>query len=1333
MAVDREIMFILRMRNEARAEIQSFVNDIRALQTQIGAFSALPVYRGGANNGGSATNNNNSQSATGGNSAGMSELVAARIVATQERSAATVASIQARSTTLNTATEERTAAGIADRRNSLASKLAGFADAQQFRQSQTQIKDAASIADRNFSALVRNQNTLDNGANIRENKTRVAMASEESIRARGAAVVASTNEKMVLNTTTKLEESASRINARSLLTGNKITLDNDNSSAKNTRANAASAADIVSKRVIAATKMNNMDLDAELKREGMAMLNAQRVIGLQEANARRAAAGGSGGGGLGGGRGGTGSSGGGGGGGGIGGSIGSMLGGGELGNAIGGMAALAGEAFVAYEVFSKLKDAIVATVKAGDEMTSSTRRLSTALHTNMADAKVTYDAIQAGAEKAGTDINETTRNFVRFSMATKELGKTSNDVLEFTNTLQKLTVISGTSSHYANLAFVQLAEGMSIGRLQGQHFKALMSDFPAVMQALGDATGKTTGQLNEMAHAGKLTPEFLFDGITKAGAAVNKTFEGMPVTLEQAIGKASSAITRYMAEVDHKIGASAFLAKYLSMAADATQKRAEGMSDDPLVKLKQLEEHYANLRLTMAGLNTEEERLLRNQLAIADDGANGNRPNLGKQTRQNDQDEMDTTESINRIVRLNAIRNGAADATARQIKIDTDYTKSISEVEKSMTGETKATDANKLEIEMLQKALLSTDSVFVKFGYTIDQIAQRIEFLTEKTSPLAKVMAGLAVELGQVQAGNKGTLEGELFRKLEEFKKDNHGNAADPEQTLAIRNKIATIDAARGDDAIKKAVRLNQLEAARLKDRQGHTGGRFADAEKSRQDYEDNVDKYGKGQADRIKVSEDSTGHMREQANLTGAGEKVANALTDQTTKMDEAKQMLDAYTKSGAGASVQARILGESILEAAKISGHSEDKNSALVKTIENLKLKTQEYTDTLNLLRKTDDNKEAIKDSEYELTLSKLNNVERKRALDLRRLTKEAEKNASLASPEAKAAFIDTGLKAIDTDAMVKAKSTLQERLEGYKEEYALMGLSGNKLEEEKAIRQTINDLRKAGIESTSQDAKQQAEYTEQVVLTKKAIKDLQDTRKEIQGHAGAGFMAGITETIENGNNVFDKMKGLATTAFSSMGDALANFASTGKLNFASFATSIIKDMIKIAAQQALVGILKQGIGLLAGTGGITPGEGTNGYGLSNPNTTGFASGGIMSSDGPTNLRKYANGGIADSPQMALFGEGAMNEAYVPLPDGRSIPVSMKGGKGGGIQNNSNVYSPNITINMHGDAKGSDDHANFAKTITEQMNGALDARMTQFAYDQRRPGGSANPGRTY
>lgn len=55
-------------------------------------------------------------------------------------------------------------------------------------------------------------------------------------------------------------------------------------------------------------------------------------------------------------------------------------------------------------------------------------------------------------------------------------------------------------------------------------------------------------------------------------------------------------------------------------------------------------------------------------------------------------------------------------------------------------------------------------------------------------------------------------------------------------------------------------------------------------------------------------------------------------------------------------------------------------------------------------------------------------------------------------------------------------------------------------------------------------------------------------------------------------------------------------------------------------------------------------------------------LALGGIMTPRGPVSLKRYARGGVATKPQLAIFGEGSGPEAYVPLPDGRTIPVSLK-----------------------------------------------------------------------
>jgi hypothetical protein len=99
-----------------------------------------------------------------------------------------------------------------------------------------------------------------------------------------------------------------------------------------------------------------------------------------------------------------------------------------------------------------------------------------------------------------------------------------------------------------------------------------------------------------------------------------------------------------------------------------------------------------------------------------------------------------------------------------------------------------------------------------------------------------------------------------------------------------------------------------------------------------------------------------------------------------------------------------------------------------------------------------------------------------------------------------------------------------------------------------------------------------------------------------------------------------------------------------------------------------------------------GVTSGTGI-GMGLgqtASATSFAFANGGIMSSLGSLPLKAYSNGGVASTPQLALFGEGKMNEAYVPLPDGRSIPVTFSGGGTGATAGSKDGASGGVTISI-------------------------------------------------
>lgn len=102
-------------------------------------------------------------------------------------------------------------------------------------------------------------------------------------------------------------------------------------------------------------------------------------------------------------------------------------------------------------------------------------------------------------------------------------------------------------------------------------------------------------------------------------------------------------------------------------------------------------------------------------------------------------------------------------------------------------------------------------------------------------------------------------------------------------------------------------------------------------------------------------------------------------------------------------------------------------------------------------------------------------------------------------------------------------------------------------------------------------------------------------------------------------------------------------------------------------------------------------------------------FANGGIMTKYGSAQLRKYANGGIANSPQVALYGEGSRPEAFVPLPDGRTIPVTMSGGFGGGSNVQVNVINNASGTEARAEERKNPDGSTSIDVIIEQVEGKI------------------------
>ncbi|QLE07307.1 tape measure protein (plasmid) [Escherichia coli] len=192
-----------------------------------------------------------------------------------------------------------------------------------------------------------------------------------------------------------------------------------------------------------------------------------------------------------------------------------------------------------------------------------------------------------------------------------------------------------------------------------------------------------------------------------------------------------------------------------------------------------------------------------------------------------------------------------------------------------------------------------------------------------------------------------------------------------------------------------------------------------------------------------------------------------------------------------------------------------------------------------------------------------------------------------------------------------------------------------------------------------------------------------------------------------------------GALSAAFAMLG---ANASGSGN-KWLNFGATVASGLVSVWAGGGFDGLMSGSSGSTSGFNNLTSSaaDGTNGI----PAIPKFANGGIFGKDGVIPIRAYQKGGIANSPQLALFGEGDMNEAYVPLPDGRTIPVTLStdGMSGGG-----NVLSPvSIEINVHSD--GSTTESGDTESIWNNAAQRMKAIALETIAQEKRPGGSLNP----
>lgn len=219
--------------------------------------------------------------------------------------------------------------------------------------------------------------------------------------------------------------------------------------------------------------------------------------------------------------------------------------------------------------------------------------------------------------------------------------------------------------------------------------------------------------------------------------------------------------------------------------------------------------------------------------------------------------------------------------------------------------------------------------------------------------------------------------------------------------------------------------------------------------------------------------------------------------------------------------------------------------------------------------------------------------------------------------------------------------------------------------------------------------------------------------------------GAKAAYQDYVDQASDVAGQTYDLFNNAFTGLGDALASFVTTGKLNFKGLVTSILSDLAKMETRILASQILQSIVGSISGGKAFSGGGGTYSAdtgGLAAYNVSPYAKGGIFASS--PSLSAYS-GNVIDRPTMFAFARGAGimgeagPEAIMPLrrgPDGR-LGVAASGGQG-----DTNI-SVSVQIQSDGSSSVSSDRDNQA--FGRQIGNAMVATARQEIARATQPGG--------
>ncbi|MBY4583472.1 tape measure protein [Enterobacter hormaechei] len=192
---------------------------------------------------------------------------------------------------------------------------------------------------------------------------------------------------------------------------------------------------------------------------------------------------------------------------------------------------------------------------AADNMSQLNARIER-LTGSAATASQTMQNLMRISSAAGGSLQDTAKLWETLSTALRDTGATNGQVIQLTETLQKIGRIGGSSAEEMANALRQFGQSISSGTVRAEEFNSILEQMPELARQIAAGMGVSIGELRQLMLDGKLTAEDALNAIQKQTGSVNAEFEKLPRTLSQANTALTNSFLSMIDSVNQATGAS---------------------------------------------------------------------------------------------------------------------------------------------------------------------------------------------------------------------------------------------------------------------------------------------------------------------------------------------------------------------------------------------------------------------------------------------------------------------------------------------------------------------------------------------------------------------------------------------------------------------------------------------------------------------------------------------------------------------------------------------------------------------------------------------------------